>query len=157
MTDKKIQLTADGLEELKAELDELTNVKLPKIVERVANAREKGDLSENADYQSARDEQTLTHARMSDVERVIENATVVKQTTSHQKIGMGSTTVVMIKGNTKKTYTYHMVGEFESDPEEGKVSIVSPIGKALMNKRKGDEVIVKAPAGNIVYVVKEIK
>ncbi|MFZ5376854.1 MAG: transcription elongation factor GreA [Patescibacteria group bacterium] len=152
-----VELTQEGLEELKAELAELTTNRLPRIVERVAEARDKGDLSENADYQSARDEQSFIQAKIEEIEEVIARAKIVKATSNHDKVGMGSVVSVQIKGKTAKTFTYHIVGEFESEPEEGKVSSVSPMGKALMGKKKGDEVVVEAPAGEVVYVIKDIK
>lgn len=154
---KKIQLTAQGLLDRKAELDELNNVKLPEIIKRVANARAHGDLSENAEYHNAREEQQLIQSRIEELEEVIANAQVVKNTKSNLKVGMGSTVVLQMVGKKGKTFTYHVVGEFEADPNEGKISIDSPIGVALMGKKKDDKVVVKAPAGEIEYVILDIK
>jgi len=162
MSDTKIKTnqinsSKEGLAELKDEIDNLTNVKLPKVIIRVANAREQGDLSENADYQSARDEQTFIQARVIEIEEIIARSKVVKNTKSLTTIGMGSTVEVIIKGKAAKKFTYHIVGEFESDPAEGKVSSSTPMGSAMMGKKKGDEITVHAPAGDIKYVIKDIK
>lgn len=152
-----VELTKDGLEELKDELKELEEVKLPQVVERVAAAREKGDLSENADYQSGKEEQEFVQTRIDEIKDVLARAKVVQQTRSTTIVGVGSLVSIVIKGKAQKKYSYQIVGEFEADPEEGKVSSVSPLGKALMGKKKGDEVKVKAPAGEVMYQIKEIK
>lgn len=153
----KIQLTQEGLEELKTELSELKDEKLPRIIERVASAREQGDLSENADYHNAKQEQNLIETRISEIEDILANATVVQNTTSHTQVGIGSRVEVTLSGKSGKTFTYEIVGEFEADPEEGKVSAVSPLGKALIGKKKGEKASVQAPAGEVAYVIKNIK
>src|SRR5687768_9352971 len=94
---KIVQVTAEGLEELKAELDELVNVKLPVAIARVAKAREYGDLAENSEYHSARDDQALLETRISEIEEVIARAKVVSNTKSHTAVGMGSVVTVSIK------------------------------------------------------------
>lgn len=154
---KKIQLTAQGLAELKAELQQLVDVKLPEVIKRVAVARSHGDLSENAEYHNAKEEQDLTQTRIDEIEEIISKAQVVKQTKSHNKVGMGSTVTVNLAGKTAKRFTYHIVGEFEANPKEGKVSIDSPIGSALVDAKKGDEVSVDAPAGKVTYKIIDIK
>lgn len=154
---KVIQLTAQGLLDRKAELEDLTLNKLPEIIKRVANARAHGDLSENAEYHNAREEQQLIQSRIEELEEVIAYGQVVKNTKSNSKIGMGSTVVLELNGKKNKTFTYHVVGEFEANPNEGKVSIDSPIGMALMGKKKDDQIVVKAPAGEIKYTILDIK
>lgn len=152
----QIELTQEGLDELQAELRELADVKLPEVIARVAKAREYGDLSENAEYHSARDEQELLQARIDEVQQIVNNAVVVKQTKSHTHVGVGSQVVVNKKGSAKDI-TFEVVGEFEADPKVNKISSVSPVGKALVGKKKGDKVTVNAPAGEIEYTIKEIK
>src|SRR3990172_6613831 len=125
MVMEKVQLTQDGLEELKAELQQLKEEKLPQVIERVASAREQGDLSENADYHSAKEEQNFTETRISEIEDILAHSTVVKSTTSHTNVGIGSKVEVALEGKSGKTFTYEIVGEFEADPEKGKVSAVS--------------------------------
>ncbi|HCR81399.1 MAG: Transcription elongation factor GreA [Candidatus Pacebacteria bacterium GW2011_GWB1_47_8] len=153
----KVQLTQEGLEELKSELQQLKKEKLPQVIERVSAAREQGDLSENADYHAGKEEQSFIEARISEIEDILAHATVVKNTNTHSQVGIGSRVEVYIEGKVGKTFTYEIVGEFEADPEEGKVSAVSPLGKALLGKKKGDKVTVEAPAGKVVYVIKNIK
>lgn len=152
-----IQLTKQGLTELKAELQDLFDVKIPEVIKRVAVARGHGDLSENAEYQNAREEQLLLEARAAEIEDVISKAKVVENTRSQTQVGMGSTVVVSLKGKKGKKLTYTVVGEFEANPLEGKVSSDSPLGKALVGSKKGDTVTVIAPAGSIEYVIEELK
>jgi transcription elongation factor GreA len=154
---QSVQLTQQGYDDLVAELEELKSVKLPKVIKRVAEARAHGDLSENAEYTNSKEEQQFIESRISEIEDIINTAQIVKSTKSKTAIGMGSEVTVHIKGKASKTFTYHLVGEYEADPMDGKISIESPLGKALKGKKKGDEAKVKAPAGEITYVIKEIK
>lgn len=154
---KVVQLTAEGYEELQEELNELTEVKLPAVIERVSKAREYGDLAENAEYHNAREDQTLIETRIDEIEKILASAQVVQQTRSTTKVGMGSVIVVNIKGKKGKKVTFTMVGEFESEPGEGKISSVSPLGKALNGQKKGDVVKVEAPAGVVEYEIVDIK
>jgi transcription elongation factor GreA len=153
---KVIQLTVSGLAELKSELEELVEIKLPAIIKRVATARAHGDLSENAEYHNAREDQQLLQTKIDEIQDIIANAEVVENTLSHDKVGMGSTVTVELQGKKNKSFTYHIVGEFEADPKEGRVSIDSPLGKALAGKKKGDKAVVQAPAGEINYTIKKI-
>lgn len=156
MGNDKIQLTQDGLEELKAELKQLKEVKLPQIITRVAAARDQGDLSENADYHSAKEEQSFVEARISEIEDIIAHSQVVKSTRSTSMVGIGSRVEVSLEGKAGKSFTYEIVGEFEADPEEGKISAVSPLGKSLIGKKKGESVTVIAPAGKVTYHIENI-
>jgi transcription elongation factor GreA len=152
---KKVQLTREGLEELQAELNELKNVKLPKIIDRVAKARAHGDLSENAEYSSAKEDQSFVETRISEIEDVLERSEIVAQTTSQTIVGIGSSVTVSQKGkNSQKTF--HIVGEFESDPLSGKISSASPLGTALLGKKKGDLVKFEAPGGVVEYEILEV-
>lgn len=151
-----IELTQEGLEELKTELAELKQQKLPSIIERVARAREYGDLSENAEYHNARDEQQLIEARIEEIETIINKARIIQQTKSTQKVGMGSTVEIQETGSKKSTKVT-IVGEFEADFAASKVSSVSPLGKALHGRKKGDEVTVQAPAGATAYTIISIE
>lgn len=153
---KSVQLTAEGLEELQQELKELTEIRLPAVIDRVAKAREYGDLSENAEYSSAREDQTLLEARISEIENILANAQVVHQTRSTTTVGMGSKVTVTIVGKKAKKIVVTVVGEFQSEPGDNKISSVSPLGKALMGKKKGDKVKVTAPAGEVEYEIIDI-
>jgi len=157
MANVKVQLTIDGLEELKAELQDLKDNKLPKVIARVAAAREQGDLSENADYHSAKEEQSFVETRISEIEDIISRSEVVKDGKDKSKVSIGSKVEVSLKGKGGKTFTYEIVGEFEADPEEGKISSVSPIGKALLGKKKGESATVKAPAGEVTYQIENVQ
>jgi len=150
-----ISITQTGFEELKQELHELQTIAMPKVIARIANAREQGDLSENADYHSARDERDILQARINEIEEILQKAkvTVVKNT---GVVSLGSVVTLEVVGKGKKI-TYQMSGEYESNPAEGKVSIESPVGKALLSKKKGDLVEVTTPAGKITYKILEIK
>lgn len=152
-----IQVTKEGLEELKSELEQLKNVDLPKIVARVAAARAHGDLSENAEYTNAKEEQQLMETRISEIEDILERAVVVKNTKSTNQVGVGSTVTVQIVGKANKHFTFHIVGEYEADPKEGKISSVSPIGKALLGKKKGETTVAQVPAGEVNYQITNIK
>lgn len=160
MTDDKnrtsVKITKQGQEELLAELDELLKVKLPKIVERVAIARAHGDLKENAEYQAAKEEQQLTEARIGEIQDILDRVVIVKQTTSHTTIGIGSQVLVTRSDQKNKRQTFHIVGEFEADPSEGKVSSSSPVGAALMGKKKGEIAIVKTPAGKVEWQITKV-
>ena len=152
-----ISVTQQGLDELREELAELIQVKLPKIIERVSNAREQGDLSENADYQSAKDEQSIVQARIDEIEEILSKAKVVKNRKQTNTVAMGSKVTVTKMGKVKKKLTFTVVGEFESNPEEGKISSSSPVGLALLGKKKGEDIVVKAPAGELHYHIEEIQ
>jgi transcription elongation factor GreA len=154
----KIQLTAEGFAEIEKELKELEEVKLPETVRRVEAARQYGDLSENSEYHNAKEDQELLQTRINELETVLHNATIVKQSHTTSAVGVGSAVTVNVTGGkAKKKATYHIVGEFEADPKVGKISSASPLGKALIGKKKGDKVDVKAPAGTMTYEIVEIK
>ncbi|MDQ3008569.1 MAG: transcription elongation factor GreA [bacterium] len=154
---KTIQLTKEGFEDLQEELSELQTIKLPAVIERVAKAREYGDLSENAEYHSAREDQNLIETRIDDIEVILATAQIVKQTKSTDKIGMGSQATLKMLSGKKKEITFTISGEFEGTPGEGKISSVSPLGKVLMGKKKGDKVKVQAPMGEIEYEIISVK
>jgi len=152
MDTKKIYLTKEGLEELKAEYEEIVKVKRPDILERVAQARSMGDLSENAEYVAAREELSFIDGRVEELEELIKQAVLIQD--SHVKgnhvVKLGSTVTLHLKGK-KEEFT--VVGEWEADPKEKKISHESPLGKALLGKGIGEKVEVEAPAGTIAYTI----
>lgn len=155
---QKTQLTQEGFEEIEKELRELEEVKRPEVIKRVETARGYGDLSENAEYHSAKEDQDLLETRIADLKAVLLNSTIVKHTTKNGSVGMGSQVTVMVKsGKTKRKMVLNIVGEFEADPKSGKISSASPLGKALINKKKDDEVEIEVPAGKMTYEIVEIK
>lgn len=158
-TDAKrlIQLTKEGFQELQEELQDLVENKLPAVVKRIAIARDKGDLSENTEYQNAKEDKEIIDARLSEIEDVLKRAQVVAKTRSKTLIGVGSEVIIYPKGDKKNKMDITVVGEFEGDADEGKISVVAPIGKALLGKKQGDEVKVMAPMGELAYIVESVK
>lgn len=154
-TRKTIQVTQEGLSALKAELDELVNIKRPKLVERLERARQEGDLSENSDYINAREELEFLDGRIDELKNVVENAQVVSDNgVSNGQVGIGTTVIVQANGDR---HEFNIVGEWEADPAQKKISHESPLGKQLVGKKVGDTVEVEAPAGKIIYKIIEIK
>lgn len=147
----KIQLTQKGQLDLKAELSELRDVKRPKLVDRLSNARSQGDLSENSDYQSAKEELEFLDGRIEELEGVLKNAVIVSETNKTNS-GVGVGTKVTVKVNNKEV-TFNIVGEWEADPMNKKISHDSPLGAALLGKKKGDKAEVDAPAGKVLYEI----
>ncbi len=148
---KTYQITLEGKSELETELEELKG-RRSQIAEKIANARDYGDLSENAEYDSAREEQGLVESRVSEIEDILQHAEIIKATKS-STIRVGSTVVLQ---NGSKV-TYRIVGPVEADPLEGKISNESPIGAALMGKKVGDSVTIKTPKAETTYKVIEVK
>lgn len=147
---RQTQLTNEGLKALEDELRVLVEEKRPKLVERLANARNQGDLAENSDYQNAKEEMEFLDGRIAELGEVIKNAVVVKNGTNTRGIDIGNTVKVRVNG---KESIYHIVGEWEANPSEKKISHTSPLGQALFGKAKGDRVEVEAPAGTMVYEI----
>ena len=155
MQHKKVYLTKEGLEELQGEYDELKNQKRPEVVKRVSDAREMGDLAENAEYAAAREELSFIDGRIEELEEILKQVAVIKdQGASSSQVKLGSQVTVKHNGNK---IVYSVVGEWEADPTEKKISHESPLGKALMGKKVGEAVNVEAPAGKITYTIVEIK
>lgn len=147
---KQYQLTPEGKVELEGELTELI-AKRSDIAEKIANARDYGDLSENAEYDAAREEQAMLESRITEVEEILQNADIIKATKS-STVKVGST--VQLKNGSK--VTYRIVGPVEADPMEGKISNESPIGQALMGKKAGDKVTITTPKGETTYTVEVV-
>lgn len=150
-----VELTQEGFEELKEELQDLEK-KLEEVIDRVATARSYGDLKENAEYHDAKAEQEFTETRIDQVKEALAKAKVVKKTRSSTKVGIGSQVKVVKQGKKSKKQTFTIVGEFQSDPEEGKISVASPLGKALLGKKKSEIVKVETPGGQNEYLIEEI-
>jgi transcription elongation factor GreA len=148
-----LKLTKQGLLELKAELAELLDVKRPKLVERLAYARSQGDLSENADYQSAKEELEFLDGRIDELTEVTQTAAVVS---NDGKSGVNVGAKVTVEVDDTKI-VFDIVGEWEADPINKKISHKSPLGLALTGKNVGDKVEVEAPAGTIHYEILAIE
>ncbi|MCK4745328.1 transcription elongation factor GreA [Candidatus Parcubacteria bacterium] len=145
-------ITPAGLEKLKKELYKLKTVKRPALTERIKNAKELGDLSENADYQDAKDEQGFMEGRISELENIIKTATVVDRKTG-DKIGISS--VVRLKSGDN-IIEYTIVGASEADLLNKRISNESPLGAALMDKKSGDKIIIETPSGKAKYEILEV-
>ena len=144
-----IKMTKSGLDTLRNELEELTNVKRPKLVDRLANARSQGDLSENSDYQSAKEELEFLDGRIDELEEVIKGASIAPVSKAGG-VGVGTKVTVKVGGSE---VVFNIVGEWEADPMQKKISHESPLGKALLGKKVGDKVEVEAPAGKVNYEI----
>ena len=156
MDQKKIYLTKEGLAELKKEYDELVSVKRPDVLARVTQARNMGDLSENAEYVASREELTFIDGRIDELEIILKQAVIIREgvkSTNHA-VKLGSTVTLHVNGK-KEIFT--LVGEWEADPENKKISHESPLGKVLIGKKVGDKVQVQAPAGKITYAIVSVK
>lgn len=149
---KQFRLTKDGIDELKTEHKELVSRRKP-LAERIKQARDLGDLSENAEYQTAREEQGRLEARIAEVEHILQNVEIIKKPKGHGKVQLGSTVELKNKGTTK---TFQVVGTVEADPLNGKISDESPIGQALMGKQVGDSVAITTPAETSTFKVVKI-
>ena len=150
---KLFNLTQNGLEELKQELKHLLGQR-HSIAERIKQARELGDLSENAEYQTAREEQDRLETRIGELEHVVHNSKLIKKPKDNGHVKLGSS--VKLKSAAGKTTQFQVVGTMEADPLNSKISDESPIGKVLMNKKVGDKVEIKASAQNTTYKIVSI-
>ena len=154
MNNKPEYLSAEGLQKLRAELDELVHVKRPEIAQRIHDAKEHGDVTENAEYEDAKNEQAFVEGRIQTLDAVIKNAVIIEGAPSKTHVQIGSTVVIQGDGG-KETYT--IVGSVEAAPDEGRISNESPVGRALLGRKKGDHVTVSVPAGDSTYTIVSIR
>ena len=146
MTDtKEIYVTNEGLEQMKQELEDLIQVKRPEVIKALKEARALGDLSENAEYDAARQEQAQTEARIKELEAMIEHAVIIENVDTNE-VSIGTRVTIEYVGDDD-TEEYSIVGVKEADPFNNKISNESPIAKAIMNKKVGDVVSVESPNG----------
>ncbi len=148
-------LTDEGYKKIKDELEHLKKVRRPEIATRIKEAKELGDLAENAEYADAREEQSFTEGRILELEDMMKNAQVIDAKASvPNQVDIGDT-VVAEKDGASSTYT--IVGSNEADPKNGRISNESPLGQAFLGKKKGEEVKVKTPKGPVVYKITSLK
>ena len=148
-------MTPLGYRQLVDELAQLEKVGLPEAIERVAKARDFGDLSENAEYHSAKEDLSTVEGRVEELRDIIARVVVVDiKKAGDAEVGIGSNVQVVVNGNS---HNFSIVGEWEADPAAKKISHESPLGKALIGKKVGDTVEVEAPAGKVVYVINDVK
>ncbi|MDP1520590.1 transcription elongation factor GreA [Porticoccus litoralis] len=155
---QKIPMTVEGAEKLRKELDNLKKVERPRIVAAIAEAREHGDLKENAEYHAAREQQSFAEGRIQEIEGKLGNAQIIDVTKmpAGDKVIFGST-VNIINLDNDETVTYKIVGDDESDVKSNKISYQSPIARALIGKEIGDIVVVRTPSGDVEYEIDDVK
>ena len=153
---KQHKLTKERLEELKAELEYLKTVREHEVAELIKEARGFGDLSENSEYDEAKNEQGKLYSRIAELDEILSNYVIIEEAESLDTVHVGST-VVVEDVEFEETETYAIVGSQEADPMNGRISEDSPFGRALLGKKAGEEVTVEAPAGSIRYKIVEIR
>jgi transcription elongation factor GreA len=154
----KVPMTKLGAEALQAELDELKKVVRPRIVQSIAEAREHGDLKENAEYHAAREQQSFCEGRIQEIEGKLSNAQVIDVASiAHTGRVIFGVTVELLNLNTDAQVTYQIVGDDEANVKLGKISVNSPIARGLIGKSEGDEVVIKTPSGEVEYEIETVK
>ncbi len=151
---KEFYLTHDGVDKLRDELNDLTKNKRKEVAKALKEAREFGDLSENASWDDAKDRQAFIEGRIVEIENILKNATIIDGSSKAGQVSIGSTVHVELEDGQQK---FMIVGSTEAKPESGKISNESPIGKALLGKKAGDEVEVEIPAGTITYRISKVE
>ncbi len=150
----KYYLSKERLGELAAELEGLKKTKRIEIAERLKRAKEYGDLSENAEYAEAREEQATVETRIFELDELLKKAVIIKKSEGADLVQVGSTVTAKKDG---KVVTYTVVGSYEAKPEAGKISDESPLGRAFLKHKVGDDVAVEAPSGKVAYVITKIE
>jgi transcription elongation factor GreA len=154
VNNKTQYISEEGLAKLRADLDELVSVRRAEIAQRIHDAKEHGDLAENAEYEDAKNEQAFVEGQIQRLEALIKNATIIEGNHATDHVQIGST--VKVEGaDGKELFT--IVGSTEASPRDGRISNESPVGRALLGRRKGDTVAVHVPAGDFSYKILEIR
>ena len=156
MAEKPIFLTPEGRTKLEAELENLVTVKRAQVAERIHSAKEEGDIMENSAYDEAKNEQAFVEGRIMTIEQMLKNAVMIGATRATGVVGIGSCVTVIERG-AKDDEVFQIVGSAEADPTKGRISNESPVGRALLGKRVGDEVQVKIPDGVRHLKITEIR
>ena len=150
MNNKPSYLSKDGLAKLREELEELRNVRRPEIAARISDAKEHGDLTENAEYEDAKNEQAFVEGRIQSLEALIKNAILIDENHSTDHVQIGSTVEIE---STEGRERYTIVGSAEASPRDGRISNESPVGRALIGRRKGEKVVIAVPDGDSTYTI----
>jgi len=150
---EQVLLTSEGLEALQAELHQLKTERQPAVIERIKRAKEYGDLAENAEYDDAKNEQGFVAGRIAEIEEILKKAKVVQRGSGNGAVQLGSKVKVHIDGEEE---IFTIVGAAEASPGKGRISHQSPLGQALIGKKVGDKVEVKAPVGTIIYTIRSV-
>jgi transcription elongation factor GreA len=155
MTQEPYYITEEGARKFREELAELRGPKRKKLAERLRAAIKQGDLSENADYIAAKEDQAFLEGRIQELETILRDAVIVDESEASDEVKIGSSVLVAEDG--RKPQRYFVVGVRETDPRRGKISYESPIGQALMGKRVGDTALAETPAGRLAFEILEIQ
>ena len=151
-TNEPVYLTAEGIKDLRQELDHLVSVKRPALAKRLRHAIQQGDLSENADYTAAKEEQGFLEGRIQQIEAMLLRAKIIEENGPTDKVGLGCRVTVIEEGLDEEE-VFQIVGPAEARPAEGKISYESPLGQTLMGRKVGNHVTVEAPGGEIVFKI----
>ena len=152
---EKVILTEEGYQQLQKKLDELKFVKRPEITERIKVARDFGDLSENAEYDAAKNEQAIIEGEIQEIEEKLKHAVIIKDSAKKGVVSLGSK-VDILDEESQELMTYEIVGTTEADVEMGRISNESPIGNALLGRKAGETLTVNVPAGNVSITIKKV-
>jgi transcription elongation factor GreA len=153
MNNKPAYLSKEGLEQIRQELDQLVNVRRSEIAARIHEAKEHGDITENAEYEDAKNEQAFVEGRIQALSALVKNAVVIEENHSTTHVQIGSTVTIQSKDG-KESFT--IVGSAEAAPADGRISNESPVGRALLGRKKGEEITVSVPAGDAKYKILSI-
>jgi transcription elongation factor GreA len=153
MNNKPAYLSKEGLEQIRQELDQLVNVRRSEIAARIHEAKEHGDITENAEYEDAKNEQAFVEGRIQALSALVKNAVVIEENHSTTHVQIGSTVTIQSKDGKE---SFMIVGSAEAAPADGRISNESPVGRALLGRKKGDEVTVSVPAGDSKYKILSI-
>lgn len=149
-------LTQEGAEELRKELENLIQVRRPALAQKLKEAVAEGDLKENADYHDAKEQQAFVEGRIQYLENILRSATIINHDGSSDEVRIGCEVTIQEEGSDDKE-TYIIVGAAEANPRDGKISQRSPIGSALLGRKKGDKIRVATPSGEVIFQIKKIK
>jgi transcription elongation factor GreA len=153
VNNKPTYVSREGLERLRAELDEMIAVRRPEVAARISEAKEHGDLSENAEYEEAKNEQAFVEGRIAELEHKIKSAVIIDEERSTEHVSIGATVEV---DSADGPIAFTIVGSTEARPADGRISNESPVGRALLGRKVGEKVVVKVPAGDVVYTIRSI-
>ena len=151
MATRDVPVTKEGLAKIRKELDELINDRRPELAQRLHDSKELVGPQNTPEYEDARNEQAYIEGRISELENMIENAVIIKETHDHEKVSLGSK--VKVKNHEGKTVSYTIVGVAETDPKAGRISNESPVGGALLGRHVGEEFEFEAPAGTLIWKI----
>lgn len=152
----KIPITPEGYETLKKELTHLMSVERPNVIKAIEEARSHGDLSENAEFEAAKERQAFIEGRVNELNYKLGNAQIINPDTLPKDRAVFASRVLLANTDTGEDVEYQLVGPDESDIKEGRISVASPLGKAIIGRRPGDEIVLQAPGGKRVYELVEI-